>query len=194
MSNTLGINARYVDAHLNLGVLLMNSGDLAGAGKEFRSSLEADPNFAEAHYNLGLAMAAQQNWLKAGESLRAAIALNPGNAYAHWSLGRVLRDNGDTAGARGASARAWKLDRSLVQAAVEYGKLLPGRQAREVWHEALQHNPLDRDLQSAYLSVLESESEVQSSRVHFALLNDSEFRTGLDQLNHGGFSAAAHTF
>jgi tetratricopeptide (TPR) repeat protein len=187
----LAINPRSVDAHLNLGVLLMRAGDVAAAEKEFRSALEADPDFSEAHFNLGLACAVEQRWKEAAGSLRTAIRLNPANAHAHWNLGRVLRDSGDREAARTSYSTAWKLDRGLTQAALEYGELLPRPQAREVWREAFERDPLNAGLQKAFLSALDETAEIERVRRRFALLNDGQLRTALDALNRGSFAAAS---
>src|SRR5678815_4933444 len=117
---------------------IRDRGNSAGAEREFRVALENNPRFAEAYFNLGLVLAAQQRWGEAKESLRAAIDLNPANARAWWILGRVLRDIGDLKAARDYYAKAWRLDHGLTEAALEYGKLLPARDARELWQAALE--------------------------------------------------------
>ena len=49
----LEINPEYVQAHNNLGVLLMNQGMLADAIVQFRAAIALDPKFDLPHGNLG---------------------------------------------------------------------------------------------------------------------------------------------
>jgi tetratricopeptide (TPR) repeat protein len=187
----LELNPGSVDAHLNYGVLLVRMGDAAGAEREFRDAIRADPNFADAHFNLGLAMAAQRRWKEAADSLQNAIRLNPNPARFHWNLGRVLRDSGDLPGAVAAYARAWSLDRTLTQAALEYGRLLPREKAREIWRQALERDPLNAQLQEAYLSALDDPAP---ARRRFALLNGEEYRKAVSDLNRGALEPAIRQF
>jgi tetratricopeptide (TPR) repeat protein len=186
----LELDPLSADAHTNLGVLLMRRGDSAGAEREFRATLASDPNFAEAHFNLGLNLAAQRRWKEAAETLRMAIRLDPANARAHWNLGRVLRDSGDRKAARASYDLAWKLDRRLTQAALEYGELLPQQQAREIWREALKRDPLNSDLQKAFLRALSEPAEVEQARRRFEVLSRGGLKAALEKLDRGDFLSA----
>lgn len=186
----LELNPRSVDAHLNFGVLLMRAGNTAGAEKEFRAAIEIDPEFGEAHFDEGLVMAAQQRWQDAAESLRTAIRLDPGNARAWWNLGRIERDRGNPEASRGCYAKALRLDPGLTDAALEYGKMLPPKEARKIWQEALSRDPFHAKLREAYLSVL-NPTEAEQARQRFAVLNHGEFRAALDKMDRGDFAPAA---
>ena len=48
------LDPEYVDAHVNLGILLKNvKKDYAGAEEAYRTATRLDPEDAKAHYNLG---------------------------------------------------------------------------------------------------------------------------------------------
>ena len=68
----LELDPGHADAHLNLGRLLHEGGDLAGAEAQYRAALEADPSSARALYNLGVAMEDQG---RRAEALRRTRAL-----------------------------------------------------------------------------------------------------------------------
>ena len=52
----LALDPRHAEAHLNLGRLLHEAGDVAEAEAHYRTALQADPASARAFYNLGVAL------------------------------------------------------------------------------------------------------------------------------------------
>jgi tetratricopeptide (TPR) repeat protein len=46
----------FAEAHNNLGLVLLQSGDIRGAQAEFIEAVRLKPRYAEAHYNLALAL------------------------------------------------------------------------------------------------------------------------------------------
>jgi len=97
-------------------------------------------------------------------------------------------------GDRGCYAKAWRIDRGLSEAALEYGKMLPSEKAQQVWREALQRDALNQKLQQAYLSILKDPEEAGRVQRRFALLNHGEFRAALDELDEGNYAAAIRDF
>lgn len=72
----LEVDPKDTDAMLALGASQFNSGDLAGAEKQWRAALAIDPKKAEAHYDLGFLYlsrnppqmeAAKAEWAKVNE-------------------------------------------------------------------------------------------------------------------------------
>ena len=59
------------EAFYNLGAMLTNSGDVAGASKAFRQALEADPKNANAHYQLGLTLVGLASVTTEGKTIPA---------------------------------------------------------------------------------------------------------------------------
>jgi Flp pilus assembly protein TadD len=80
------------EAHLNLGVLFEDQGDVRRAEAEYRKALEILPHFWPARANLSVLLNARGRNRDAEEVLREAIALAPDNGEAHYSLGLLLAE------------------------------------------------------------------------------------------------------
>jgi tetratricopeptide (TPR) repeat protein len=101
----------HADAHVNLGRLLHERGDLPGAEKHYREALAARPNDPTATFNLGVAM---EDLGQLEEALRAyerAIVLNAENADAHYNAARLYEKTGDY----GAALRHLRVYRDLTR-------------------------------------------------------------------------------
>jgi tetratricopeptide (TPR) repeat protein len=77
-------------AYNNLGGLLQQKGDWAGAKAMFETAIAIDPMFARGYYNLGMALKAIGQLAEAIDPYRQAIALDPNYAEAYQNLGVVL--------------------------------------------------------------------------------------------------------
>ncbi len=80
-------NAR---AHFNLGELLLETGDTAGAIREDREAVRLKPNFASAHNNLADALFQAGDLAGAMQHAGAAVRINPALAEGHVNLGNVF--------------------------------------------------------------------------------------------------------
>jgi tetratricopeptide (TPR) repeat protein len=87
------------DAHLNLGRLLHEGDDLAGAEAHYRQALAICPDDALAAYNLGVALQDQQRWREAAAAYEQALARDPVMADAHFNLSGVYEQLGEKAAA-----------------------------------------------------------------------------------------------
>ncbi|HUQ92772.1 MAG TPA: tetratricopeptide repeat protein [Bryobacteraceae bacterium] len=180
------------DAHLNYGTLLAATGDATQAEKEFRTCLEIAPSFVEAHFNLGVLFASQRRWSEAVDYLRTALELQPRHAKARWNLARVLRDSGDLTGAIAEYFRVCRLDRSLAEAHLEFGRLLlaggrPGDAVR-IWQAALQRNPTHRPLHEELTRELDRMGRAEASerqRHVFGLLAGEGYQQALHEIDAG---------
>jgi tetratricopeptide (TPR) repeat protein/uncharacterized RDD family membrane protein YckC len=72
------------------GVLLLESGNNAGAETAFREAIRLDVQCTEAHLRLGWVLLRRDRHLEAGTPFQQAIGLEPGSASAHEGLGVVL--------------------------------------------------------------------------------------------------------
>ena len=68
---------KFAEGHNNLGLVLLQSGDLAKAEAEFAEAIRLKPEFAEAHYNLALAFRQQGKESEAQRELAKAYELAP---------------------------------------------------------------------------------------------------------------------
>ena len=106
----LALDGGHADAHLNLGRLLHEEGDLAGAEEHFRRALEARPDDATAAFDLGVALEDLERLPDAAAAYERALAVDPGYADAHYNLAGICEKLGKVAPA----IAHWKAYRRLV--------------------------------------------------------------------------------
>jgi tetratricopeptide (TPR) repeat protein len=102
---------RHADAHINLGRLLHERGELAGAEQHYREALALRPDDPTATFNLGVALEDQERVAEAVLAYERAIALNAQNADAHYNAARLYERGGDY----GASLRHLRAYRDLTR-------------------------------------------------------------------------------
>jgi tetratricopeptide (TPR) repeat protein len=102
----IGLQPNFVEAHYNLGHLLLQAGHPVEAEAAYRCAVSLRPNFVEAQYNLGDLLLQLGRPTEAERPLRVAIALRPSIARAHNSLGLALWQQAQTAPERLAEAEA----------------------------------------------------------------------------------------
>lgn len=79
----------FADAHINLGRLLHNQGDLAAAEDHYRKALAAAPT-ALPWFNLGVVLEDQGRADEAITAYRASLELDPSLGETHLNLARLL--------------------------------------------------------------------------------------------------------
>jgi tetratricopeptide (TPR) repeat protein len=102
---------RHADAHINVGRLMHERGELAGAEEHYREALAIRANDATATFNLGVALEDQGRAQAALDAYEAAIALHAENADAHYNAARLYEKGGDY----GASLRHLRAYRDLTR-------------------------------------------------------------------------------
>lgn len=90
----LAIDPTHADAHVNLGRLLHETGDLREAARHYRLAIEAGPDDSIAHFNLGVALEDEGKFDEAGRSYERAIELDEKNADAHFNLAGLRERSG----------------------------------------------------------------------------------------------------
>ncbi len=93
----LDLDPAHADAHLNLGRLLHEAGQLKEAEAHYRSAAHSDHGGASAHYNLGVVLQDQGRPAAALLAYREAIRLDEGLASAHFNLSRLHEARGNKA-------------------------------------------------------------------------------------------------
>lgn len=95
---------------LDLGILLLQASDYAGAEKLFREALQYNPRFAWGHYYMGQLFHKQGRDREAVDEYKAAVVDNPRLREAWLALGRDLKRQGNDAEADRALAIFKKLE------------------------------------------------------------------------------------
>lgn len=90
----LAKDPRLADAHVNLGRLLHESGEIHAALVHYRTALAERPNDATATFNLGVALEDLGLHAEAVDLYERAIKSEPTNADAHYNLARLLEQLG----------------------------------------------------------------------------------------------------
>ncbi len=90
----LALDPQHFGANLNLGRLLHESGDLAGAENHYRRALEVRPDDAGALFNIGVALEDQGLREEALAAYEASLARDPGHADSLHNAGRLCEKLG----------------------------------------------------------------------------------------------------
>lgn len=129
----------------NHGLVLEESGDFAGAAREYQRAVALAPERPLYHYNLAIAERRQGLDAPARTHLERAIALDPRHSLALAELGSLLEESGDIAGAIAAYERAQAVEPGLVGPALNAAVLLEksGRpaEAEPMFRRAIAANP-----------------------------------------------------
>ncbi len=91
----LALAPDHPEAHLNLGRLRHERGDLAGAERHYRAALASRPDDATAAFNLGVALQDAERWPEAITAYRRTIELDDHYADAYYNLAAIHEHLGD---------------------------------------------------------------------------------------------------
>ncbi len=120
----LKADSSYEEAHVLLGRLLLERGDLARAKVEFEQAVAHAPKSSSAHAGLAEYLLAAGEAAGAEREVGVALQIDPRNPDAHFVLGRTLLAKGDTAGAEKELRGAVSLDPRIHGLKLELGTLL----------------------------------------------------------------------
>jgi tetratricopeptide (TPR) repeat protein len=95
----LRVDPANVALHDDVALMLVETGDLAGAEREFRASLDLRPDSAAARFNVGMARLSQGDRPSAREWFGRALQADPLHGPTHFQLGLLQQNEGDLRGA-----------------------------------------------------------------------------------------------
>ena len=159
-SRAISIDPKMAAAHLNLGLVLIDS-DPAAAAEAFRHAAELQPAESRPRFLGGYSLEHAGKFPEAVEQYRAALALSPKDYEAHFALGRVLLRSDDATGAEEQFRAAIAVRADAAPAKLGLGSALLAQKKYEAAADALAEylklNPADRsahfDRASALLQI-----------------------------------------
>jgi tetratricopeptide (TPR) repeat protein len=119
-------NPANAGAWNNLGNVLWEGGDQAGAIERYRRALALVPTYADAHFNLGRALAAAGRLDEAVGNYEDALRYRPLDPSIHFSLGNALAGEGRAAAAAAEFRAALRADPARADAWYNLGAALAG--------------------------------------------------------------------
>jgi tetratricopeptide (TPR) repeat protein len=106
----LKLDPQHADAHINLGRMLHDAGDLVAAERHYRAAIAAQPKNATALYNLGVLLEDRAQPEAAIMTYESATSIDPRHADAHFNAARLH----DLAGHYEAALRHLRAYRNLT--------------------------------------------------------------------------------
>lgn len=103
------LDPRHVDAHVNMGRLLHEAGELAAAEAHYRAALAVEAEDSTAAFNLGVLLQETGRTQDAVRAYEQAIRADPNHADAHFNLATLCEELGRTQ----AAVRHLQIYRSL---------------------------------------------------------------------------------
>jgi Flp pilus assembly protein TadD len=152
-TRALSVTKDNVVAHNDLGLALLQQGDLDGAVRESREAIRLDPGHPEPPNTLATALTRKGRPDDAIAVYRAALRERPNDAVLHGNLGTVLAESGDLSGAAAELTTALRLAPDSSDAHYNVGVLLAreGRFAEAIAElEAAQRlSPFDPEIRQS---------------------------------------------
>ena len=94
-THTLAHTSGNYIAHNNLGLALLQEGDVDEAISHYQKALQINSDYAELHYNFGIALLQNGDVDEAIAQYQTALQIKPGYAEAHINLGIALLQKGN---------------------------------------------------------------------------------------------------
>ena len=164
---TLKTNPNHVDAHNNLGVILLQSGKLQKAKNCYEKAIKINPNFADAHNNLGAVFKQLGEFQKAINCYEKSIKINPNYANAYNNLGNTLKELREYKKAINCYKKAIEIQYNYASAHNNLGNVFRelGEQekAKDCYQKVIQINPNHADAHNNLGTMLQELGEFQKA-------------------------------
>jgi Tfp pilus assembly protein PilF len=161
------VDADRPEAHLNIGLLQLRSGQANAAEDAYRTALRLDPRFVPALVNLADLDRMRGQEQQATERLRQAVAITPGNADAWHALGLALVRQRHAADALAALQRAHELAPDDARYAYVYAVALNSAgapaQSIAVLEDAQRRHPADRDVLLGLVAIARDSGDIPTA-------------------------------
>jgi Flp pilus assembly protein TadD len=161
------VNADWPEAHMNLGVLYAERGDIEKAESSYRKALRLDPDFSGGYVNLADLYRVQGRDAEGEKLLREGLERLPQSADLHHSLGLLFVRQKRSDEALPAFARAAELRPDETRYAYVYAVALESRgelrRAIDVLEKAHEGNPQDREVLFALASFHQKAGQASSA-------------------------------
>jgi len=166
----LELREDYVEAHVNLAILLNAQRDAAGAMQHYREALRLRPDHPEAHYNYAVLLTARGSVAGAAEHLHEALRLRPEYVDARHAYANLLAARGDDPVAAQHYEEALRLRPDDAAAHIDYAILLERTgdvdEATSHYQESLRIRP-DPAAHYNYALLLETRGETPLAELHY---------------------------
>lgn len=157
--------------HYELANLRKESGDRAGAQREYEAAVALDPAHAAALTNLAVLWHEDGQLERAMPLYRAALKAEPDFVPALFNLGNLLRERGEANEAARHYERAIRLEPSMASAHNNLGELLASQgrvaEALRLFEEAVRLNPMSATAHANVGAALGATGRVSEAIPHF---------------------------
>jgi tetratricopeptide (TPR) repeat protein len=184
-----------LSAHINLGAVLTQTGDLEGASAQFKEALRIDTENTVAHYNLAVLLARDNQHEAAIGHLHHVLKVYPDDLGARFLLAQELLRSSRLEEARVEFARVAQVDPNNEEALLEEAKLLVRqkhyKQALDILEKGHAQYPQKGQtaVMLAYLLAASPQYDLRDGRRALELAQLIYKATGLS--NHGALVALA---
>lgn len=169
--DTLAKNPGSWMAHNNLGLELFNAGNVEGAMREYRASLQIKPDHVEAYNNLGFALAGRGRFTEAAVQYQTALRIDPDSAAVHQNLGNALASQGRFEEAIAEYRAALRIKPDYAQALYNMANTLVNQkrisEAIAAYQAALKITPNIAEIRSNLGSVLASQGRFAEATAEY---------------------------
>lgn len=132
----LVLNAKLVQAHINLISLYARVGQPEKAEQHYQAAVAANPNLADSHFNYGVLLVGRERYAEAAQAFQRSLERNPFNAEAHFNYGALIERDGKLDEAATHFRQALANNPAHRQAHFHYGRILV---QQEKWADAIEH-------------------------------------------------------